>query len=106
MYIFVISTGTHRGIVENVGIVEIRLPTRKREVQMSKEPSGKYKYHLNVQLTPWEHENLEKFCTGHGTKNKLVRALLHRFFTEQGVKSPIQTKGVAVDVAVEAVKEG
>lgn len=58
---------------------------------------GKYKYHLNVQLTPWEHEQVSKFCTGYGAKNKLIRALIHRFLIEQGVKSPIK-KGVEVDV--------
>ena len=62
-------------------------------------PEGKIKkYHLNVQLTTFEHQHLEKFCVGYGTKNKLIRALIRRFLTEQGVITPIVKVGVDDEV--------
>lgn len=45
------------------------------------------KYHLNIQVTESEWEQIDKFCTTYGSRTTLVRALLKRFFKEQKEKS-------------------
>lgn len=47
------------------------------------------KHHINLVVTEWEFEQLEKFCSGYGAKTTLLRALIKRFLREQGILTGI-----------------
>lgn len=55
---------------------------------MSKESGEKEsnkKHHINLVVSEWEFEQIEKFCQGYGAKTVLLRALIRRFLKEQGI---------------------
>lgn len=62
---------------------------------MTEQKKKSYKHHINLVVSAWEAEQLEKFCSGYGAKTTLLRALIRRFLKEQGVLTGISDeKGV------------
>ena len=39
-------------------------------------------YHLNIRLTEYEKNELDKYCNGYGQRTTIVRALLRKFFND------------------------